>query len=128
MKLTILLLAVLAFHISARGDDIPKYAWCREWVETHCDTNTSAKEQSVFVGHDTAPQYASVIHFYQGIDLREIIDHTPFKKGSAVLWIMHQHPKDREPWGEFITVKPSEKPKFEVRESDVIWIWMYDAV
>ena len=126
MKFIILSFALLLFHPSAHADGIPRYSWCRDWIDKHCATNTPTKDQSVYVGHDATPEYASAIRFHQGIGLREIIDQTPYKKGTATIWIMHQHPKEREPSGEFITVKPSDTPKFEVRESDIIWIWIYE--
>ena len=121
------LLASLLFCVSAQGAGIPEYSWCRDWVEKHCATNTVPKEERIFIGHDSSPQYARTLRFHQGIKLREIVEQTPFKKATVILWVMHQHPKEREPSGEFVTVKPSDTPDFEVRPMDVLWIWMYEG-
>ena len=126
MKLLPLFLASLLFCLPVYADGIPKYPWCRDWIEKHCVTNTPSIDRCVFIGHDASPQYAAKIPFHQGITLREIIDQTPYSKGKAIIWIMHEHPKKTETSGEFITVKPTDKPEFEVRESDVLWIWIYE--
>jgi hypothetical protein len=123
----ITLLASLLLCVSAQCAGIPKYPWCRDWIEKHCATNTVPKEERIFIGHDDSPQYARTIHFHQGIKLREIIDQTPFKKTTVIIWVMHQNPKEGEPSGQFITVKPLEKPEFEVSPLDVLWIWMYEG-
>ena len=121
------LLASLLFCVSAQCAGIPEYPWCRGWIEKHCAANTIPKEERIFIGHDDSPQFARTIHFHKGIGLRGIVDQTPFKKTTVTIWVMHQHPKEGELPGEFITVKPSDKPEFEVRPLDVLWIWTYEG-
>lgn len=126
MKMTGLL-ASLLICVSAHCAGIPEYPWCRDWIEKHCATNTIPKEERIFIGHDGSPQYGRTLHFHKGIGLREIVDQTPFKKTTVTIWVMHQHPKEGEPSGEFITLKPSDNPEFELRLLDVLWVWMYDG-
>jgi hypothetical protein len=125
MKRVALFFAVLLFCLPTYAGGIPKYPWCKDWIEKHCATNMPSTNECVFIGHDVSPQYAAKIPFHQGITLREIINQTPYSKGTANIWIMHQHPKEKETAGEFITVKPKDNPEFQVRESDVLWVWIY---
>jgi hypothetical protein len=115
-----LVLTVSPFCISAHAD-IPAYSPTRNWVEKQCTTNTTPKNERIFIGHAESSDYASIIRFHMGISLREIIDGTQFKGKTVSVVVM------RPGWmSKIIVVKPTETPGFDVKPLDVIWI--YDRI
>jgi hypothetical protein len=98
----------------------PEYFSSRKWVEERCATNTTPKDERLFVGRVVPHEYASIIHYHKGITLREIVDQTPFQGTTVVVCVLR--PKV-DPWTNIITIKPSEKPQFVVNALDMIWIY-----
>ena len=98
--------------------DIPAYSPNRDWVEKHCTTNTVPKDERIFLGHNNSGDYASIVHYHNGISLREIVDQTPFKDKTVSVIVM------RPEWmSNNIVIKPTEKVAFEVKPLDVVWIY-----
>jgi hypothetical protein len=119
---TIIILAALMLCASVRGD-IPAYAPMRDWVEKRCTTNTVPKDERVFIGHGSAPDYATIIQHRKGMGLREIIDETPYKGKMVTILVMRAEDTNKKSGCFFREVKPSEKPDFQVKPLDLIWIY-----
>ena len=98
----------------------PSYSGSRKWVEERCVTNTTPKDERIFVGRVVPHEYAGIIHYHKGITLREIVDQTPFKGTTVVVCVLR--PKV-DPATNIIKIKPTEKPAFVVNDSDMIWIY-----
>ena len=98
----------------------PEYFSSRKWVEERCVTNTTPKDERLFVGRVVPHECAGIIHYHKGITLREIVDQTPFKGTTVVVCVLR--PKIN-PATNIIKIKPSEKPTFVVNDLDMIWIY-----
>ena len=98
----------------------PEYFSSRKWVEQRCVTNTTPKDERLFVGRVVPHEYAGIIHYHQGITLRDIVDQTPFKGTTVVVCILRPHV---DPVTNIIKVEPTDKPTFEVKALDMIWIY-----
>jgi len=118
----IIILSALMFCVSVRAD-IPAYTPMRDWVEKSCATNTVPKDERVFIGHGSAPDYATMLRYHKGISLREIIDETPYKGTAVTVLVMHSDDANPKSRGFFREIKPTETPDFEVKPLDLIWIY-----
>ena len=98
----------------------PEYFSSRKWVEEQVGTNSTAKEERVFVGRVGPKKYAGVIRFHNGITLREIFDQTPFK-GTAVMVCVLRADHRNSP--NVFRVAASEKPDYQVKNMDMIWLY-----
>jgi hypothetical protein len=106
----------------------------RDWVEAHCVTNTVPEADQIFIGHGMpneitrTPAYANIIRYHKGVSLREIIDQTPFKDAEVLVIVMRPGPTPKydpqhpEAGGFSVHLKPSDKPKSEIKPLDMIWI------
>ena len=107
--LTVLLLvceSVYAHHVT-----YPAY---RKFVEERCATNTTPRDERVFVLATGSP---SIVRFHQGITLREIIDQTSFKGKVAWICVLRTDHPVLHHW---TRVGRKEKPKDEVKRLDLI--------
>ena len=69
--------------------------------------------------HNISGDYTCIVHYHKGISLREVIDQTPFKATPVYVIVMRP-----VLWmSPYIFVKPSEKPDFEIKPIDVIWMF-----
>jgi hypothetical protein len=118
MKVLIALFAV-TLCIAAQATP-PEYFSSRKWVEERCITNSTSKDERVFVGRLVPKEYAGVIHFHKGITLREIIDQTPFNKTAVMISVLRA---DRRTSPNVFRVAASEKPDYEVKNMDMIWLY-----
>jgi hypothetical protein len=116
LVIAFLLLACTSAHATA-----PEYSSSRKWVEQRCATNTAPQAERVFVGRIWEPQYAGVLRFQKGMTLRELIDQTPFKGKTVQVLVLRPGTPIRH--HRYITVGPSEKPKFEIKPLDMIWFY-----
>jgi len=98
----------------------PEYSSSRKWVEEQCRTNSTPKDERVFVGRVVPKKYAGVIRFHTGITLREIIDQTPFKATAVMVCVLRA---DRRASPKVFRVTASEKPDYEVKNMDMIWLY-----
>ena len=115
------LLVVLALLVCASAQAArPEYSSSRRWVEQRCQTNTIPQDERVFVGRVWTPQYAGILHFHKGMTLREVIDQTPFKGKTVQVLVLRAESRFSE---RYITVGPSEKPSYEVKALDMIWLY-----
>ena len=120
-KLIPCLALVLSGGLTSALADIPAYSPARDWVEKHCTTNTIPKDERIFLCHSNSDNYANVVRYHKGIDLREIVDQTPFKDKTVYLIVMRPGETIHE-----IIIKPAEKNEFEIKPLDVVLI--YDHV
>jgi hypothetical protein len=97
----------------------PEYFSSRKWVEQRCATNTTPKDERLFVGRIVPREYAGIIHYHKGITLRGIVDQTPFKGTTVVVCVLR--PKV-DPATYMFSMKASDNPKFDVKAEDMIWI------
>ncbi len=98
----------------------PEYYSSRKWVEQRCSTNTTPREERIFVGRVVPKEYAGIIRFHKGITLREIIDQTPFKGTAVMVCVL------RAEWrmpGHVFRVTAKEKPDYEIKDLDMIWLF-----
>lgn len=121
MKIFIILSALM-FCAFVRAD-IPAYAPMRDWVEKSCTANTVTKDERVFIGHGSVSDYATILRYHKGINLRGIIDGTPYKGTTVTILVMRPDGANLKSGGFFRQVKPSESPDFEVKPLDLIWIY-----
>jgi hypothetical protein len=98
----------------------PEYLSSRKWVKDRCSTDTTPKDERIFVGRMVPKKYAGIIHFHKGITLREIIDQTPFKGTAVMVCVLRG---DRRTLPNVSRVAPSEKPDYEVKNMDMIWLY-----
>jgi hypothetical protein len=115
--LAVILLSLVAMTCFAA---LPEYFSSRQWIEQHTPNDKTPTEQRIFVGDDLETTNTYILRYHAGILLRDIIDSTHYK-GSDVFVIVLRSEHKTEPVF-FDVVKQSEKPKFELRAKDVIWI------
>ena len=120
-KLILCLALVLGGGLTSALADIPAYSPTRDWVEKHCATNTVPQDERIFLCHNSSDNYANIVRYHKGIDLREIIDETPFKDKTVCLIVMRPEGAIHQ-----IIIKPAEKIEFEIKPLDVVLI--YDHV
>ena len=95
------------------------YAAWRKSIEEQCATNTTPKEQRIFV-KVVATREAMIVPFHKGITLREIIGQTSFKGRTA--WVGVLRP-DHPLLDDLTRVGRREEPKDKVKALDVIVIF-----
>jgi hypothetical protein len=118
MKRLIVFIGVSLLCLSAFAAR-PNYSDERAWVERHNATNSVPKDERLFVTHNISGDYTCIVHYHKGISLREVIDQTPFKATPVYVIVMRP-----VLWmSPYIFVKPSEKPDFEIKPFDVIWMF-----
>jgi hypothetical protein len=120
-KLILCLALVLSGGCISAFADIPAYSLARDWVEKYCTTNTVPQNEWIFLCHNYSDDYANIVRYHKGIDLREIVDQTPFKDKTVYLIVMRPEGTIHE-----IVIKPAEKIEFEIKPLDVVLI--YDHV
>jgi hypothetical protein len=120
-KLLLCLTLVLGGGLASALADNPAYSPARDWVEKHCTTNTVPKDERIFLCHNDSNDYANIVLYDKGIDLREIVDQTPFKDKTVSLIVMRPEGAIHE-----IVIKPAGKIEFEIKPLDVVLI--YDHV
>jgi hypothetical protein len=101
---------------------LPEYFSSRQWIEQHAQKSTIPQEKRIFVGECNSTNRVShyILRYRDGILLRDVIDVTHYK-GMDVFVIALRSEHKTEPVF-FDTVKQSEKPKFEIKAGDVIWL------
>ena len=97
-----------------------EYFSSRKWVEERCTTNTVAQDERVFVGRIWSPQFAVILHFHKGMTLREVIDQIPFKGKEVQVLVLRAETRFSD---NFMTIRPREKPKYEIKPLDMIWLY-----
>ena len=114
LALLFVLLATQAWAIR------PSYASVRDSVERQNPTNSVPAAERVFVSDNYTD--GVIVHFREGITLREIIDATKLKGKDAIVIVLRSPNNMRmEKAAFFETVKPSDKPAFIVKPRDVIY-------
>jgi hypothetical protein len=98
----------------------PEYFSSRKWVEDLCSTNQTPRDERLYLGRVVPQKYGAIIRYHRGITLREIIDQTPFKGATVTVCVLRPH---ADPKTNLTLVKPKDRPKFEVKPLDVIWIY-----
>jgi hypothetical protein len=111
---------LLCSWVNCLSQQLGDYLSCRQWVEQRIGgTNQIAKEERIFVVSG-APEYAAIVQFRKGITLREIIDQTRFR--NATLTVVVKCPNKSED-RVFPKVGPSDTPEFEVKKTDLLWLF-----
>ncbi len=118
---TLLAICVLLVCTAVQASRL-NYVGGREWIEQRCATNTTPQDERLFVGRFDPPKWASILLFRKGITLREIIDGTPLRGRTVVVRVMR---RDDSPFTRpaYIKVEPSDKPTYELKPLDVIWLY-----
>lgn len=116
---TLLILFGLSLCMSLHATP-PEYFSSRKWVEDRCVTNTTPKDERLFLARVVPQEYAGIVQYHKGITLREIIDQTPFKGTTVYAVVLRPHV---DPSANMILVKPTDQPKFEIRSLDMIWLY-----
>ena len=93
MRILIAALTVLAWTSAQATDTDREYFYNRKWIELHCATNTTTKEERLFVGRSQSPKYAEIVQFRKGITIRELIDRSPLKGKVVRVCVMWPYTK-----------------------------------
>ena len=96
------------------------YSSSRKWVEQQCGTNAAPKESCIYVGRLVPKKYAAILQFHKGMTLREVIDQTPFKGTAVMVRVLRA---ERRISTYVFRVGASEKPDYEVKDQDMIWLY-----
>ena len=115
--LTIICLSLVAMTCFAMG---PEYFSSRQWIEEHTPKDKTPKEQRVFVGDAKQTTNTYILHYRDGISLRDVIDATHLKGTEVMVTVLRSEHKTEPVF--FDTVKGTENPKFKLRAQDVIWL------
>jgi hypothetical protein len=117
---------VMVTWVAARGSELDYFS-ARKWIEQQCATNTAPLDHGLFVGRMNTPKYADILPFREGITIREIIDRTPLKGKIVQVCVMWPDRISKSGVSftrhKYITVRPSDAPDYEVKNSDVIWLY-----
>ncbi len=98
----------------------PTYDLVRGMVERQNPTNAIPAAERVFVSDGYTD--GVIVHFREGITLREIIDETKHKgKDADVIVLRSPNNITMDKAAFFELVKPSDKPTFTVEPGDVIY-------
>jgi len=101
------------------------YDSARKGVEKECAaTNTIPQSEQMFVGRCVPPRYAAIIRYHNGITIREILDQSPLKGRVVQVEVMRTEPTRTRHYTtrHYIRVGPSDKPDYELKSQDVIWL------
>ena len=63
-----------------------------------------------------------ILHYHDGILLRDVIDATRYKSTNQVFVVILRSDSYKTGPVFFDYVKATEKPKFRLREQDVVWL------
>ena len=99
---------------------LPEYFSSRQWIEQHAPKSRTPQDERLFVGDSIATTNTYILRYHVGILLREVIDSTHYKGSEVFVIVLRSEHKTQPVF--FDTVKQSEKPKFELKAKDVIWI------
>jgi hypothetical protein len=99
---------------------LPEYFSSRQWIEQHTPKDQTPKEQRIFVGDSKATTNTYILRYHEGILLRDVIDSTRFKDTDVFVIVLRSEHKTKPVF--FDTVKRIEKPKFDLKAEDVIWL------
>jgi hypothetical protein len=117
---TFIALIALLINSSVLASDV-NYVGFRKWVEERCETNATPKEDRLFVGRFDHPTYAGILRFHDGMTIREVIDQSPLKGRTVLVLVLR--PTDRPFHHMWFTVWPSDRPHYELKRLDVIWLY-----
>ena len=117
--LTVICLSLFAMSCFA---GLPQYSSSCQWIENHTPKDKTPKQPWVFVGDDTVPTNTYILHYHDGILLRDVIDATRYKSTNQVFVVILRSDSYKTGPVFFDYVKATEKPKFRLREQDVVWL------
>ncbi len=115
--LSAILCLVLAASALAMG---PEYFSSRQWIEEHTPKDKTPKEQRIFVGEAKQTTNTYILHYRNGLSLRDVIDATHLKTNDVMVTVLRSDRKIEPVFDD--VVRASAKPGFAVRAQDVIWI------
>ena len=115
--LAVILLSLIAMTCFAT---LPEYLSSRQWIEQHAPKNQTPQDERIFIGDSIATTNTFILRFQAGFSLRDAIDLTRYKGSDVDVIVLRSEHKTQPVFME--TVKRAEKPKFELRGMDVIWI------
>ena len=115
--LAVILLSLISLTCFAA---LPEYSSSQRWIEQHAPKSQTPPDERMFIGDSIATTNTFIVHFQAGFSLRDAIDLTRYKGSEAFVIVLRSEHKTQPVF--FDTVKQSEKPKFELRAKDVIWI------
>jgi hypothetical protein len=99
---------------------LPEYFSSRHWIEQHAPKSQTPQDNRIFIGDSIATTNTFILRFQAGFSLRGAIDLTRYKGSDVDVIVLRSEHKTQPVF--FETVKQTEKPKFELRAKDVIWI------
>jgi len=125
-----IILLALMMSCACVHANLPNVGKMRDSVEKLCMTNTVPKDERVFVGHgsdvvNSPPDYGAILRHHKDMNLREIIDGTPFKGKRVTIWVFRMH-ESKSSYGFLGEIKPTDRPDYELMPLDLVWI--YDGV
>jgi hypothetical protein len=115
--LSVILYLVLAASALAVG---PEYFSSRQWIEEHTPKDKTPKEHRIFVADAKQTTNTYILHYRDGLSLRDIIDATHLKTNDVMVTILRSDRKIEPVFDDI--VRASAKPGFTVKALDVIWI------
>jgi hypothetical protein len=99
---------------------LPEYFSSRQWIEQHAPKSQMPQDERIFIGDSIATTNTFIVRFQAGFSLRDAIDLTRYNRSDVDVIVLRSEHKTQPVFMD--TVKQSEKPKFELRAKDVIWI------
>jgi hypothetical protein len=125
MRIAVIL--ILFFLVSSSKAGIPTYSALRNCAEKENPTNSVPAAERVFVipdyHHDLCPNYqdAFILHYREGITIRQIVDESNFKGTLVQIWVFHKSDNVSAPIFH-TTIQPTNNPTFAIKPEDVILI------
>ncbi|HTX20795.1 MAG TPA: hypothetical protein VMD27_02885 [Candidatus Aquilonibacter sp.] len=101
---------------------LPPYGPYRQLIEEHTQKDKTPKKPWVFVDADdvtTNYSYDYILHYHDGITLRDVVDATRYRSSNEVFVVVVRNNSPKGPVF-FDYVKATERPKFKLREQDVV--------
>jgi hypothetical protein len=99
---------------------LPEYFSSRQWIEQHAPKSQTPQDDRIFVGDSIATTNTFIVRFQAGVSLRVVIDSTRYKGSDVDVIVLRSEHKTQPVFME--TVKRDEKPQFQLRAKDVIWV------
>jgi len=115
--LAIILLSLVSLTCFAM---LPEYFSSWQWIEQHTPKSQTPQDERIYIGDSIATTNTFILRFQAGFSLREAVDLTRYKGTDVNVIVLRSEHKTEPVFRE--TVKRVEKPKFELRAKDVIWI------
>jgi hypothetical protein len=116
---TTLLFMLLATAVLAQP---PTYDYTRKTVVDQNPKSEIPEAERLFVSDNY--QSGIIVHFRDGITLRDIIDQTKYKNKECPVVVLRS--SDRLPVYSFMgSVKSSDKPTFSLKPGDVVLLGVY---